>query len=846
MSLPFFSFFSRVAQDFRSRFEARPLGRHEGAVHFHQDTREVEIVFFASRRPVAFHLRASVSQPTDVVRVDFELGQPQDFTVTRQRSDGAEELVVALVRTEATRRVVLVLDIPRDDWEASITGIRVLKDDDPDLYLLGAAGRLEGEGRVAETIDKLHRYEDDYSPENPFVSLWLARLCRRRGLLDRAGEEAVKTLRHGSPEAAAELYREIQDERPAIPVETIRLLQEEARSWDLGPLHGVVTLRRCSHVALGLNGFVLRRRHELLEIRRPAAARLLEHVGFRFSTADQTLLHTRLSVLHPDGRVENVPEEQFAVRDLESHDVAITTRREKGGFWILPDLVSGDVVSFSFDLAQRSRQVSGVSQEFALAGLFNEYFPTLRGTLEISAPSGIPITAAFRNMEPQWKEQRVDDRSIRTIVGTRFEPIRRTGLLHADNFLNPLVACARKGLSWKDVARDVRRASIGEPENEAGLPEPLREVVRGCSDPTAALRRAFYWIRDKIRYGSVPSGQVRVRHADRGRQIVEAGLGDCKDKSYLLALVCRELGIPCEFLAVSTRNGILIEETPADQFDHVFVRVRPGDSWLYLDAASGQATFGAPPAWCQGLSALLLDDDASLIELPTAAPESNALEISETLERVQEGRLHGRFRIRARGLSARLGDELWKSISLNMEDDREAASEALRHFLPGCVTTTCTRRADTSESDEFQVEGEHSRGPLAGLGRDGRAACALTWNIPFLEIRGRHLPASPRLELPLVFALTIVTTVRGEARAATRDVSRLVPLETSIGSAAEECVEEPDALTLRRTILLKKRLLLDEDARELPRMLAHLDQALHAVLICDATPAPAVDPLRCS
>lgn len=112
--------------------------------------------------------------------------------------------------------------------------------------------------------------------------------------------------------------------------------------------------------------------------------------------------------------------------------------------------------------------------------------------------------------------------------------------------------------SLKTPDQTIRRCAIQVMKN-AGVPPRkwLREI--------SALH-AF--VRDRITYRKDPVGLELVQTPEA---TLTLGVGDCDDKSTLLASLLIATGHPCRFVAVGL-NG--------NQFSHVLVEAKAGDKWI--------------------------------------------------------------------------------------------------------------------------------------------------------------------------------------------------------------------------------------------------------------------------
>lgn len=136
--------------------------------------------------------------------------------------------------------------------------------------------------------------------------------------------------------------------------------------------------------------------------------------------------------------------------------------------------------------------------------------------------------------------------------------------------------------SWSDVANWANAlfpaAVIGD-ELQAEV-----QKVRKLDSDQARVSAALQFVQNEIRYFSVSLGESSHRPAPPD-EVERRRYSDCKDKSYLLIALLRELGIQTQPVILQMgRRGGLEKTFPSPQFfDHVIVQVMLGGKLLYLD-----------------------------------------------------------------------------------------------------------------------------------------------------------------------------------------------------------------------------------------------------------------------
>lgn len=100
-------------------------------------------------------------------------------------------------------------------------------------------------------------------------------------------------------------------------------------------------------------------------------------------------------------------------------------------------------------------------------------------------------------------------------------------------------------------------------------------------DYAGELRALQNWVRDEIRYTRDPVGAEMVQTPKR---TLVTGMGDCDDKSTLLAAMLQSVGIPARFAAVGMDG---------QPYSHVFVEAKLGTRWIPCETIVP----GKEPGW---------------------------------------------------------------------------------------------------------------------------------------------------------------------------------------------------------------------------------------------------------
>jgi len=825
-------FFRLIYYKFLEYFRTRVIDDFESIVDCDGPDYEMELKFHVHRRPVKIVIYLSGATEAILDNIVF-LHKGEEITGkyrsrTFARRDGIK-VVTYVPKVTLMDKIIFRFEKTADVRRIAVQ-TRLMKDKFEDYELYHSALGYFRTAQYAAALEDFLRYMK-LAPHNPDFHLVLCQLYMVMENLKKAEQHALLAAVNGRDEIGLGYYRSFQRDRLFMETKEIERLNREADQWDLDYQYGTMTLLKRQEITHGLDGWYLLKSTLVLKLRRSLAARMRRNIQFEFSSG-KYLLTTGLRIIGADGHIFELPRERFTSGDSPGKNIYITTRDNKVGTWILPNLSSGDIIELQFHLLcdEGRSTVDGRTDCFIILSPADYSCPTLSGIIEHRLPPDWPIEFNIGN-QPDIVRRHEDSADGQRSVSFRIEkyiPVNNIDFAFENSFLNPIVSCGTAGNTWEGIAREIYNHYTDNYEIDE-LPPVLAEIIEKSGTPRRALRKAFYWVRDKLKYASIGSALGYIGKPGRAGAIVESGVGDCKDKSYLLFLVSKKLGLEAEFVTISTENGIIVENLPADQFDHILLRVNLDGHWHYLDAASAYAVFDSNPGYLQGLKILALNDEGTIETIDIDPPEKNVLIFTETFENIKADRLQGTFHLLAAGNGARLLDENWKWQSLQARDHLQSAQLVLRSFLPNILLKSYDRLSQTTNSDTFEVLGVHNRCQFSPLGE--RNIGIIEWNDPNLP-----LDYWQTLQLDRLFLFHQTTHINinlifsQELKNRMLDYSVPVSMGNDICDITCKTNISNDSLTVSRNIVIKKKFVGQDEIHLIPEIMTGMDKALQMAL----------------
>ncbi len=256
--------------------------------------------------------------------------------------------------------------------------------------------------------------------------------------------------------------------------------------------------------------------------------------------------------------------------------------------------------------------------------------------------------------------------------------------------------------------------------------DKVQAIAAASPDPATRAIAALRLVQDELRYVSLSMGDGGY-FARPPEEVIASGYGDCKDKSLLLVVMLRRLGIAAEVALTDIDRGHdLPQEVPMPGvFDHAIVRLTIGGQSHWVDPTAshqgGSLATATPPDFGWGLP-LAGAGQMALVAMPAAPEELWDVETQES------------YRFTAAGVFLQVETRLRRGAADDLRARRAVtpadavSAEYAAYYLdrlPGLVALGPVEIRDDRAGNETQVREKYF------LSAAGLAAAGLTAAFPF-------------------------------------------------------------------------------------------------------------------
>lgn len=402
--------------------------------------------------------------------------------------------------------------------------------------------------------------------------------------------------------------------RPSAPSDSIVRLAVDASRVRGVPFVALLDERRYRVEADGRSETTLRQVVQVLDANavRGAAERAIGYHG----GMQQLTLHW-VRVLRPNGEVvsDSVAQSQDAEVPVSMNAPIYTGQRVRR--LSLAGVSPGVIIDMSYTVAQRTPpRPADVFARWSQSGPA----PVRQSIFEVDAPISMPLRVIERNLTTRRTERDSAGRRVFRWTLSDPPPLRAEPFAADSNDVVPSVVVGPAG-DWTPVSRWydalARTRYTLTPEVLKRADSVLQvAAVRTRQDTVRAWHR---WVAQDVRYVSISLGMggYQPRSPD---EVLQSGVGDCKDKTTLFVALLRHAGIKAEPVLLSTAGRPLRDVPSVLQFNHAIAAVPQDGGWQLTDLTADLVPYGELPVSYQGAFALQVAGDGSArpITIPVA------------------------------------------------------------------------------------------------------------------------------------------------------------------------------------------------------------------------------------
>jgi len=260
---------------------------------------------------------------------------------------------------------------------------------------------------------------------------------------------------------------------------------------------------------------------------------------------------------------------------------------------------------------------------------------------------------------------------------------------------------------WQGVARWADSLFPKLPASAA-----LKTLAKQFSQQSDAAERAataLHWVQNEIRYFSVSIGENS--HRPQAPDVVlQRRYGDCKDKSYLLVSLLRELGIQAQPLLVSASTPQFPDKVlpSANWFNHVIVQISIDGKDYYVDPTriNQPEPLAALPIAFPGAQVLAVNANATQL---SAIPErSETLPTFEHREEISIKDFNGAATLVSRDIYRSTYADAMRSYfsKLSANEQKKAVLSKYEKLYPGVSLQGAPNYRDVVQDNRIEITSE--------------------------------------------------------------------------------------------------------------------------------------------
>ena len=163
------------------------------------------------------------------------------------------------------------------------------------------------------------------------------------------------------------------------------------------------------------------------------------------------------------------------------------------------------------------------------------------------------------------------------------------------------------------------------------LPDNVKQDVHKLTDGLTSredkVKALYQYLQNNTRYISIQLGIGGLQPFD-AKYVAEKKYGDCKALSNYMVALLKEVNIPAHFVEIKAGENVasdyLVEDFPADYFNHIVCCVPNGKDSIWLECTSQTKAAGFMGSFTGNRKALLIANDGGhVVSTPVYKPTDN-------------------------------------------------------------------------------------------------------------------------------------------------------------------------------------------------------------------------------
>jgi len=308
----------------------------------------------------------------------------------------------------------------------------------------------------------------------------------------------------------------------------------------------------------------------------PSGVQNASELSLDFDPSYERLTLHAITIVRDGKRVDALEPDAVRVVDKEEDADEDIYDGERSALVFLKDVRPGDVIDYAWSIDGDNPLLDG---RYADSYDLSSAVPTRRVRCRLLFPANRPlfwrgtrprITPYGAEQELVWERANVHALDVEDAIPSWYEP---WDLVQVTDFA-----------SWNDVARWSDAMFQLDARSRDAVRALAARLTRENPNRDARITAAIRFVQDDVRYLGIEFGR-NSHEPHQPSETLDQRYGDCKDKTFLLVALLRELGLEAYPALVNTR----LRERLADRlpspflFDHVITQVIDGGRTYWVD-----------------------------------------------------------------------------------------------------------------------------------------------------------------------------------------------------------------------------------------------------------------------